>query len=474
MNCRRMFSKLIASLTLVTASLLVGHATAQQQPEYPPVPEGFNFAGAWTSWWNQSAVQNIEPSPRQTFPAVMRPEPLLDPQYYVWDSWPLRNEDGSIAQINGWTVLFALTAPREGNTPGERHALAEWRYYLSRGEDWVPGGLVFPDETALGTRQWAGSAVYDDETGRVTFYYTALGDLPANPEGEPMPVPSTSPASAPLEEVYFSGAGIRTVNRGEVAQGSASDPTLVRQELVATSADVMVTDSGLRFVDFAPHEIILTADGEFYQTLEQTQNGPGLYIFRDPFYFQDPATGIEYLLFSAASAINPGPHAGVVGLAWKNRQGEWELLPPLLSAAGVNSQLERPNMIVQDGRYYLFVTSHGFSFAPDLDAPAGLYGFVSDSPNMRGHYLPLNDTGLVAANPPYAPQQLYSFLVLPGGQVLSYINYVNLGDVSLSEIKLQSREWQREHFGGTPAPIVDLTIEGDTALLTETVTPPGL
>ncbi len=51
--------------------------------------------------------------------------------------------------------------------------------------------------------------------------------------------------------------------------------------------------------------------------------------------------------------------------------------------------------MVQDGRYYLFVTTHGFSFAPGIEAPAGLYGFVSDSPSARGHYLPLNDNGLV-------------------------------------------------------------------------------
>jgi levansucrase len=35
---------------------------------------------------------------------------------------------------------------------------------------------------------------------------------------------------------------------------------------------------------------------------------------------------------------------------------------------------------------------------------------------------PVNGHGLVAANPVEAPEQVYSFLVLPDGRVMSYLN----------------------------------------------------
>lgn len=50
-----------------------------------------------------------------------------------------------------------------------------------------------------------------------------------------------------------------------------------------------------------------------------------------------------------------------------------------------------------------------FTFAPGLEngpGPGGLYGFVAGS--LRANYRPLNDGGLVVANPPQEPNQAYS------------------------------------------------------------------
>ncbi|MGY1709311.1 glycoside hydrolase family 68 protein [Geodermatophilus sp. SYSU D00758] len=399
----------------------------------PGLPEGYEFDGAFTSVWLESSARGITPDGTTTLPVVEIPD-LIDTDAYVWDNWPMRTPTGEVAVVDGYVVLVALTAPREGNIPGERHGLAQWSYYFTRGEEWIEGGPVFPEGTALGERQWAGSTVYDPATGRATMYYSALGgNLP--------------------DDARYDDAD------------QFEDPAAEsRQEIAATSAQV-VTGDGVRFSDFAPHEIILTADGEYYVTAEMSRRGNGPYVFRDPFWFLDPRTGREYLLFAASSALYEGSHAAVVGAAERLSDGTWRTLPALLNATGTNSQLERPHIVVQDGRYYLFVTTHGFSFAEDIEAPAGLYGFVADSASVRGHYLPLNDNGLVLANPAEAPQELYSFLVLPGGNVLNYVNYVNLGDVSLSEIGEQSRQWQREHFGGTPGPLFDIRIVGQHTML---------
>lgn len=90
--------------------------------------------------------------------------------------------------------------------------------------------------------------------------------------------------------------------------------------------------------------------------------------------------------------------------------GEWVLQPPLFASLGVNGQLERPHVVVRDERYYLFLSTHAFTFADPLTGPDGLYGFVSE--NLRGRYEPLNESGLVLGNPAVAPIQLFSFIVL--------------------------------------------------------------
>ena len=467
---RRPTTVLLAALTvLALAATAPGSVAAEQEaasqdtqetlhphdggPGYPDpsvLPPQFQFDGAFVTHWAREQANDIALDDTNTIPAVIPPDEPIAPDYWIWDSWPLREPDGSVAEIDGWSVLFSLSAPRGAPlVPGDRHGIAQWRYFFTNGDRWIDGGLVFPEGTAVGGRQWAGSAVYQPVTGDVTFYYTALGELPANPE-----VSEGSPATTPWEDVAYASP---------VPPGNIS-----RQVIVETEATLSTGDDGVSFSDFGPHEIILTADGEYYVTAEQaaaSQTGP--YIFRDPFYFKDPATGREYLFFSATDAQLAGPKAGVAGLAYRAPGREWRLLPPVLSATETNAQVERPHIVVQDGLYYLFFTSHSFSFAPEITGPEGLYGFVSDSVSVRGHYTPLNGSGLVLGNPPTAPLQTYSWLVMPGGYVLSFINYYNLGDVTLAGIGDQSPEWQRERFGGTLAPLLELALDGETTRLAD-------
>ena len=55
---------------------------------------------------------------------------------------------------------------------------------------------------------------------------------------------------------------------------------------------------------------------------------------------------------------------------------DWELRSPILEGVGTNQELERPHVVVQDGRYYLFLSSHEHTFAEGLEGYDALYGFV--------------------------------------------------------------------------------------------------
>lgn len=418
------------------------------------LPEGFAFEGAFVSHWAQRAADSVALGAGNTMPVLDATAGELDGQrlldgVWFWDVWPVRDTTGAVADVDGWTMLMGLAADiTDDRVPGDRHGIATWRAVATRdGEEWVDLGAVFGDGNALGGRQWAGSSVWDDEAGELTMFYTALGDLPNGAQLE------AGPASSPFEDVAFTGG----VN--------LDTPGPDRQEIVQVTASVDTSGDAPVLTGFSPHEIVLIADGEIYRTAEQSANGEGPYVFRDPWWFTDGER--EFLMFAASAATAPGAPAGVVGLATRV-DGDWVPLPPLVSAQGVNSQLERPHLVTDGERYHLFVSTHGFSFVSGLDEPAGLYGFVAD--HLRGRYVPLNGSGLVMANPPEAPQQAYSWVVVPaedGPVVLSFVNYVDLGDVGLDGIGDESPQWQRDHFGGTPAPLVGLDIDGETTTVGE-------
>ena len=128
----------------------------------------------------------------------------------------------------------------------------------------------------------------------------------------------------------------------------------------------------------------------------------------------------------------------------------WTLLPPLLTAVGVNDQTERPHFVFQDGKYYLFTISHKFTYGEGVTGPDGVYGFVSDA--LFGPYVPLNGSGLVLGNPPSQPYQTYSHYVMPNGLVTSFIDSV---PVDKATTGLDYR------IGGTEAPTVKIKLKGE-------------
>jgi len=380
---------------------------------------------SWAQWTREQA-NSIERTADTVGPAVGPPETDPAADHHVWDTWELRDRHGRIVTVDGWQFLFSLTAPADV-LPGKRHDIAEIRYFVSQdGQQWHEGGTVFGSD-ALGQRQWAGSALYDD--GDVYLYYTAAGDE----EGE--------------ELTYTQRLA---VGHGGTVDLSTSIPTITGPWT---------------------HEILLEPDGHWYET--QAQSEGMTYTFRDPWFFEDPQTNTTHLVFESntpatADACDGDAHQqefnGCVGVAVSPSGDplEWEFRAPILDGVCVNQELERPHVVVDDGQYYLFVSSHVHTFAPGFDGYDALYGFVADS--LRGDYEPLNGSGLVVTNPSTAPFQTYSWMVVPHPEELlvqSFLNYYDFGGKSLDGIAELPGDQQLQGFGGTLAPTLRVALDGD-------------
>jgi hypothetical protein len=487
-----------------------------------PTTDGLvtGFAGSW----KPEHVEGIELTEANTIPLIdaALAEERVAPDHWVWDWWPVRDRDGQVADIDGWYIAIALSAPAD-LLPGKRHDVATHRYLLSDdgGRTWIDGGEVFSGDL-LGSRQWAGSAMFDEETDTLYAFYTAAGEedeTASDDRTESDAATETTDAAATTTTDAASGATTTTTDAASGATttttdaasratttdtttttanedattetttdadsddsgdrqapsgGSVGDDISYRQQLAVATATLSVVDGEVRFDDWSDHRVLLTGDDtDLYATTEATEGGAGqIDAFRDPWYHRDEETGEEYLLFTATMPRAECEGDGVIGIARATDDDllEWELLPPMLDGHCVNNELERPHIVVDGGLTYLLFTTHAHTFRDGTSGPEGLYGFVADE--FLGPYEPLNGTGLVLANPEEAPYQAYSWMTLPNGIATSFFQFFDIdGDVELSYIGEQSPDFQREHFGGTFAPSILIEFSGDRTEFVEELAP---
>lgn len=326
----------------------------------------------------------------------------------LWDCWPLAHEDGRIVEHLGRNWWFFLSAPMLPD-PIDRHAQARIRL-LSHGSDgWRDHGNTFPDGLTPGSREWAGSAVLMNDGLTVQHFITAAG--------------RRNETALTFEQRMFVCAGVL----GEAGPNHWQDPIE-----------------------------IFVADGVRYSLDRQDKGAPGqIKGFRDPAWLRDPATGKAHILFTGSAAWSDHSHNGNIGIATL-QDGVWVLGDPLVEAVGINNELERPHVVVRDGRYYLFWSTQRHVFAPEAEAgPNGIYGVVADA--MIGPWRPINGSGLVAANPDKEPHQSYSWWVTAEGEVWSFVDYFAMAGRSAADYP----ELVRSNFGGTPAPCFQLLFDGD-------------
>lgn len=366
--------------------------------------------------WSPAHIDAIAARPYPTAPLIAAADvvPVAD-GIGVWDAWPVQTLDGAIHRTGDGTELWLALATPRFDDPNDRHDHARIHLFRRSEGAWQHVGPAMPDGFSPGSREWSGSAVIDAAERDVTLYFTATG--------------RRGDAELSFEQRLFA------------AEASLTDEA---------GAPVLTGWHNLREV--------VERDPAFYMPTDAGFDQIGkIKGFRDPAFFRDPADGARYLLFTASDADARSDHNGVIGIA-RAVGAEWQILPPIVTANGLNNELERPHVIHHGGLYYLFWVTQRHVFDPaGPTGPTGLYGMVSDS--MSGDWQPINGSGLVLANPEEAPAQAYSWFVFPDLSVTSFVDDWGTGDT--------------RRFGGTFAPFLHLHLDGSRASLRECASAKG-
>ena len=415
------------------------------------------------SHWTREDATRIRPTAANTFPPFDTGKiKALMPGYHVWDNWFVLDEEGNIADIYGYTVLFALVRPIDD----EKSAHAKIGYFYSvDGVHYIPGGFVFRENLFSDVQEWSGSTILRNDGRLQTFYTVAMG-----------------------VELY---SGWQT-----------------NQRFATAIQTISVTKKGLSLADPMYHALLAEPDGLYYQNIWESDAGEARaptkhavaigddqsnnLCFRDPSFFKDPKTGKTFLLFEANTGSLLDPEGavkqkyigsedfdveyvptpddlkanGCIGIAeFTNDEYTFvNLMPPVLTTNLVTDEVERIKMMVYDNHYYLFCVCHGNKMTiPDEDIINRdlLLGFRSEE--MLGQYKPLNDTGVVIQQKSLGNryegqekngQYIYSWLVLPDLSVVSYANFSTDENWSLQPIK-------------TAGPTVQIKIDGLKTRITD-------
>ncbi|CAH1850882.1 glycoside hydrolase family 68 protein [Convivina intestini] len=365
-------------------------------------------------------------------PITGRQEPLN-----VWDSWPVQNPDGTLANFHGYHLVIGLTAPAGGisakmglfSQPIDGHPTGtnSWTYLGYLFNQFGEGAVADDPYLKYMQAEWSGSTIMlnpDDNTLRV--FYTNHTHL-MTPGGQ---VLTTAQITIdPKNNSWANGLFINHSKTTDHRSLYAGDGKLYQNQ------DNMAGFAGSVWDDYCLRDPHLVFDNnQYYLVFEgntSTSNGnQGLDNFYNQAYYTSDkeafvkerqrliqSTGskeyqLTYLANAAIGIMSLNPDFTVK-----------EVMKPLVTANAVNDELERPNLIHFQNKWYLFTDTRGDRMASsdvhvhgnDADQyPIYMLGFVSED-GINGHYQPLNGNGLVLVSniPKNSPDFTYAHYVIP-------------------------------------------------------------
>jgi len=264
-------------------------------------------------------------------------------QHYLWDFWLVSPQEWG--DVRAPYHLYYLQAPRSLHDPNFRHYLATVGHAVSHDlRQWVYCGTVLEagrpgswDDRAI----WTGSVTIRD--GLAYMFYTGL----------------CRTERAPVQRI-----------------GLAVSTDLVHWER-------------------HPGNPLLDVDTRWYEP-QGTERWEAQ-TWRDPYVVYSSDEEANYMFLSARVNTGPLDGRGVIGLARSTDLLSWEVLPPV-STPGDFTEMEVPQVVALNGRYYLLfcATRHAAARLSRAGATSwsGTHYLVAEK--LAGPYRSLTDEPLVA------------------------------------------------------------------------------
>ncbi|MCD5448208.1 glycoside hydrolase family 68 protein [Lactobacillus delbrueckii subsp. lactis] len=368
----------------------------------------------------------------------------------IWDSWPVQDpETGYVQNWNGYQLAVAMMGiPHKSDS----HLYLLYNKYGDNNfANWKVAGSIFGYNNDPKTGQWSGSAMLNADGSIQLFYANVLA-----------------------QESNNQRVATITVNIGENADG----------------VYIKNTEND---------HILFIGDGTVYQNYEQWKNsenrGANNPQMRDGHVFKD-SDGTYYLAFETATGdLGDDPEGADNLYDWSryggnaaynvselfkllnstdmntraavsnsaigllkldmsdpknpkvatDENGKQVLYKPLVKTVLSGDEIERPDLIKLNGKYYLFVDARvnhasDTDFAVQTNIAVGdnvtMLGFVSDK--VDGDYIPLNGDGLVlgASVPSTWRTATYSY----------YVVKINPANLKSDKITVNGVTYDKDYF----------------------------
>ena len=368
----------------------------------------------------------------------------------IWDSWPVQDpETGYVENWNGYQLVVAMIGiPHKG----DNHLyLLYSKYGDNNFANWKVAGSIFGYSNDPSTGQWSDSAMLNAD-GSIQLFYT---DVVYNIENNQRLATATINIgqnadgvyikSVENDHVYFVGDGTVYQNFSQWQNGtnsSVNNPQL-------RDAHIFKDSDGTYYVAFE------TATGDLGDEAESSAH-----IYEWGRYGGNAAYNLSEFLklvdndtLSQRAAVANGA-IGLLKLDMsdpKNPQvatdenGKLVLYQPLVKTVLSGDEVERPDLIKLNGKYYLF-TDGRLTRATDTDLLAkanstigdnvAMLGFVSD--RFDGGFVPLNGDGLVigASVPSSWRTATYSY----------YVVKINPANIKSDKVTVNGVTYDKDYF----------------------------
>lgn len=368
----------------------------------------------------------------------------------IWDSWPVQDpETGYVQNWNGYQLAVAMMGiPHKSDS----HLYLLYNKYGDNNfANWKVAGSIFGYNNDPKTGQWSGSAMLNADGSIQLFYANVLAQESSNQRVATITVNIGENAdgvyikSTENDHILFIGDGTvyQNYEQWKNSENRGANNPQMRDGHVFKDSD------GTYYLAFE------TATGDLGDDPEGADNlydwsrygGNAAYNVSELFKFLN-STDMNTRAAVSNSAI------GLLKLDMSDpknpkvatdENGKQVLYKPLVKTVLSGDEIERPDLIKLNGKYYLFVDARvnhasDTDFAVQTNIAVGdnvtMLGFVSDK--VDGDYIPLNGDGLVlgASVPSTWRTATYSY----------YVVKINPANLKSDKITVNGVTYDKDYF----------------------------